>query len=269
MIIAEFCQNHMGDKVLLWEMVHAAKEAGVRFCKIQSFFADDLTLDWRKDYERVKSLELDWDTQAEFCDRVTKLDMLPMTSVYTTRYLPRLGECGFSYIKVGSPYATQDEMIKTYIAFGFKVIISTGGHAIKSIPRFSGLAGVLHCVSLYPSDPLKFNLARMLDIKHLWRNTAYGVSAHINPHDPNWMEPLKLASYLGASYTEVHFTLKPRTETKDGPVSLDVLQMEELCKFDALPAEEKLKQNPGFGMIHCEQDRDEVVLINRYKNRFA
>ena len=32
-IIAELCQNHMGDKKLLDEMVSAASEAGATYCK--------------------------------------------------------------------------------------------------------------------------------------------------------------------------------------------------------------------------------------------
>ena len=42
-IIAEICQNHMGDKKLLDEMVSAASDAGANYCKIQSLQSKDLT----------------------------------------------------------------------------------------------------------------------------------------------------------------------------------------------------------------------------------
>ena len=48
-IIAEFCQNHNGDFELLKEMIHAAKEAGATYGKIQAIFANDLT--FRKRFE--------------------------------------------------------------------------------------------------------------------------------------------------------------------------------------------------------------------------
>ena len=42
-IIAELCQNHNGDMSILKEMVHAAKESGADFAKIQSLLSSDLT----------------------------------------------------------------------------------------------------------------------------------------------------------------------------------------------------------------------------------
>ena len=41
MIIAEFSNNWIGDKELLWKMVRVASEQGAKFCKIQTFFADE------------------------------------------------------------------------------------------------------------------------------------------------------------------------------------------------------------------------------------
>ena len=43
MIIAEFCQNHNGNNLILEKMIKAAKNGGAKFAKIQSILADDLT----------------------------------------------------------------------------------------------------------------------------------------------------------------------------------------------------------------------------------
>ena len=41
-IIAEFCQNHLGDKNLLKEMIAVAAEAGATYAKVQIMRADEL-----------------------------------------------------------------------------------------------------------------------------------------------------------------------------------------------------------------------------------
>src|SRR6185436_7533779 len=108
------------------------------------------------------------------------------------------------------------ELIGFYKALGFKVIVSTGGHVLKNIPRIYPLDGVLHCVSQYPTPPMKANLSRMIEIKRYFPNTPIGFSSHIDPTDENWNVPLNLASYLGATYIECHFTTGSRSDTKDG-----------------------------------------------------
>ena len=42
-IIVEVCQNHNGDRTLLKEMIHAAKESGADIIKGQIIFSEDLT----------------------------------------------------------------------------------------------------------------------------------------------------------------------------------------------------------------------------------
>ncbi|MFC2028984.1 general stress protein, partial [Chloroflexota bacterium] len=42
-IIAEFCQNHNGDRNILKDMIWAAADAGAAYAKVQSMLADDLT----------------------------------------------------------------------------------------------------------------------------------------------------------------------------------------------------------------------------------
>ena len=41
-LIAELCQNHQGSFAILEEMVHAAKESGADYVKIQSMRSIDL-----------------------------------------------------------------------------------------------------------------------------------------------------------------------------------------------------------------------------------
>lgn len=268
MIIAEFCQNHQGNPEILKEMVEKASLAGATFAKIQSFFADDLTPEWSRDYKRLRDLELTWDVHYQFVTWCKEKNLIPMTSIYDAKYLPVLHKCGFQYIKIGSAQALDEELIKTCVATGFKVIISTGGHDLKKVPRFGPLAGVLHCVSQYPCSPFETNLARMLEVKSLWPRTAIGFSSHVDPTHDLWRHPLELALIMGATYLEVHFTILDREKTKDGPVSLDFKQLKQICDFDKLDLEDKLKANPMAGSVYCPQDPHELAIIEKYKSRW-
>jgi N,N'-diacetyllegionaminate synthase len=271
MIIAELSHNHKGDPLILKEMVEKAAAAGGTFCKIQSFFAEDLDTSnprWAMDYDRVKCSELNWDLQATFVEWCKEKGMIPMTTIYDAKYLPMLSKAGFGWIKIGSPQVMDQNLVKTCIATGFKVIISTGGHDLRDIPKFGPISGVLHCQSEYPTHPHKANLARMLEIKHLWPRTAIGYSSHIDPSHEDWHIPLKLASYLGASYIEVHFSILPRSETKDGPVSLTNWQLKQIADFDKLDHTEKLREYPWFGFFKAMQSGAEFELIKEYKTRW-
>src|SRR3990167_10581400 len=144
MIIAELRGNHDGNKNTLWAMIDAAAEAGANIIKIQTFFADDLNDSWRgKDYERIKRLEINWEEHKAFVDFCRARDVIPMTSVYSTKHIQNLYECGFTHIKIGSAQSSNEELLKTYVATGFKVIMSTGGRLhLKELPRLGPIAGV-------------------------------------------------------------------------------------------------------------------------------
>lgn len=269
MIIAEICQNHQGKPELVKKHVLAAAKAGAWAVKIQSFFADDLAPEWReRDYDRLKGLELNWEQHRIFAQTCKNEGVIPMTSVYTHRYLQEIHEAGIKHIKIGSAQANDEMLLKAYLITGFKVFVSTGGHHLGSLPHIRPVEAIFHCVSRYPTPPYEANLGRMLEIKKWWPNTAYGFSSHIDPLDPDWEVPLKLALYMGASYLECHFTILDRKETKDGPVSLDTNQLKEICDFDRLPSNEKLLKNPGFGIFKMPDLQIEKDLIEKYKGRW-
>lgn len=270
MLISELCGNHNGNEELLREMVEQSAKAGAHFAKIQTFFAKDLSDSylWDADRPRLKKLELDWKQHALFVKYCNLYGITPMTSVYTAKYLPQLGELGFQYIKIGSAQCTEKEMIQTAIALGFKVIMSTGGHKLTDIPHFGPLTGVLHCVSKYPAKASEADLLRMLQIPKYWPNHAYGFSDHTDPKAPDWDKASKLAMFMGATYIERHFTVLARNETKDGPVSINFDQLKELCRYDRLSFEEKLAENPELGVLSCPKDHQEIEVIRHYKGRW-
>jgi sialic acid synthase SpsE len=267
-VISELCGNHLGDVKLLKDMVQASADSGAAFAKIQSFFADDLSPDWRHDYDRLKKLELNWDQHARFVEWCKEAKIIPMTSAYTYSYAPKLWEAGFRHIKIGSAQAWDADLIQTYVEMGFQVLISTGGRSLAAIPKIWPVMGWLHCVSAYPADYLKANLIRMLDIRKVFPSCPYGLSDHTDPTCMNWDVPSKVSMIMGGKYLEKHFTILKREETKDGPVSIDVSQLQELCRFAQLSLDKKLEEMPPAGVFVYPQLDDEIVRIAKYEGRW-
>ena len=267
MIIAEFSHNHGGDMALLKRMVDHASAAGAQFAKIQTHFAEDLQAEWRQDFERVSKYQLSWDSHRQFVVWCEEAKITPMTSVYSFRHAEELWKAGVRDIKIGSAQAMNEDLIIKYKVAGFRVYVSTGGHDVRDLPRRAPHCWV-HCNSVYPTSPYETNLARIYDLRRIFPSAQVGYSSHVDPTHKDWALPLKLASFLGASPIEVHFTLLPREETKDGKVSLDVAQLTELCQFEKLTWEEKQEHHEWFGTLVTTPKKEEAELIERYSRRF-
>lgn len=268
MIIAELCQNHNGDLNVLNEMIYKAKEAGAWACKIQSFFADDLAEGWTSDYDRLKKLELDFDKHQIFYNTCKKIDIVPMTSVYDFRYTKELNDIGFKHIKIGSAQAKDTALIMRLCVAGFDVYVSTGGQNAHTLKLPTSVKCVMHCISKYPSAWNEAGILRMLSLGRHNPNAAMGFSDHTDPDAFNWDLPVKTAIYIGAQYVEKHFTILPKSETKDGKVSITFAQLKELCDFDRLTKDEQMASTPMLGMFFCNKSQDEIELIERYRNRW-
>ena len=119
--IAEFCQNHKGDPVLLKEMTHQAAESGATYAKIQTIFADDLTFrtefeegsiingkvvtikrPYKPEYERLKKLEITYEEQSKFVSECKKCGIIPLTTCFTRGSIPKIAELGVDNIKIAS-----------------------------------------------------------------------------------------------------------------------------------------------------------------------
>ena len=264
MVIAEFCANHKGDRSILREMVNTARSCGAHFAKIQTFYATDLSAGWGETFSRVKQAELSVQDHVDFVRWCKDADIKPMTSVYSWKYAEMLRDAGFEYIKIGSAQALDVDLIRRYIMAGFKVIMSTGGWLLSEIPKINGLYGVLHCVSQYPTPFNKCNLSRMIKIRQKWGKLTehVGFSDHTDPVK-HGVAASCAAIALGATLIERHFTILDRSETKDGPVSIDKHQLKALCDYEKDPF-----SHSEFGHLLCYPDPEEANLIKRYTERW-
>ena len=91
------------------------------------------------------------------------------------------------------------------------------------------LEALLHCVSIYPTPLEKCNINKIRLLKKLFGKINVGWSDHSKFEDCGHAPAL--ASILaGGSYVERHFTILNKTKTKDGPVSINPTESNELIK---------------------------------------
>jgi sialic acid synthase SpsE len=278
-VIAELCQNHGGDIDTVKRMVDEAAACGAQFVKIQSFFADDLNPDWPNyyaEYERLADLQLSWSNHHRFVEHCYNSGIVPMTSVYTDKYLGHLKDIGFNYIKLGSAQAIDGwGLSHKYINAGFKVIGSTGGYDFVRANFHKEASAYLHCVSKYPHSAYESDISRMLSLKYfLHTYIGDGIDVGLSDHsDPRcaatWDMASKLAMSLGASYLERHFMLPGQENMKDSCVSVYPEQLKDLCDF-AIADEETRKEQvrDWFGLFYSPKTQSEKDLINTYTKRW-
>ena len=222
-VIAEAGANHNGDLKLAKQMCDAAKEAGCDCIKFQTFTAEEFCADpqqlftYRSQGHEVREpmidlfrrLEFTREQWAELMAHCDKIGILFLTTVQDPPDLKLMLELGLKGIKIGSDDFDHLVNLRLFAETGLPLIVSKGmatlGEVDKVVrflrPRASGLA-MLHCVSLYPTDPKLLNIRQVQTLQRLYPDIVWGFSDHSQG-------PLAstLAVTLGAKIIEKHFTL--------------------------------------------------------------
>lgn len=301
-LIAELCQNHCGDLSIVEEMIHAAKESGADYVKIQSMRSKDLNYRERfekgliegnntkckhrpfnHEYQRLKNLDLTADDHFKFFDLCKKYKIKPMTTIFTRNRISLIKKMKLKYLKISSFDCSSHAMIKEIVSkVDSNLIVSTGGaydreiietaNILKSIKRNFIL---LHCISIYPTTP---NVASLLRIKFLKKLTSsVGFSDHSNP-DIYSYDLSALSKTLGATWIERHFTILKKNSTKDGVVSVNPSQLKKLRQaLDSKNSEilkyvkkkyKKSELNQILGSSDRELTDEEMLNRDYYQGRF-
>ena len=296
-LIVEVCQNHNGDLEILKDMVAQAAEAGAKYVKMQTIISDDLThrprFDTGKDengnecivrpyepeYERMKSLDLPEDAHEVFAETCRAHGVLPMTTLFSRGRLSLVRRAGMAAVKVASYDCASFPMLRELRdAFDF-LVVSTGATYDHEIARASAILkgrhfAFLHCVTSYPTAIDMLHLRRMLWLRQY--APLVGFSDH-SLIERDGITASKVALWFGADFIERHYTILDRSETKDGPVSIDPTQVKELVEFSKLPKAEQTRQvkklvpdiEPLLGAEQREMSKQELLNRDYYRGRFA
>lgn len=303
-IIVEICQNHNGDRSVLKEMIHAAKENGADIIKGQIIFSEDLTPRERFDEgheetngvrktikrpysaerERLASLDLAEDDYRFFVDEVNSVGAIPMMTVFSRNRVglaARLPWKGEKFVKIAS-YDCASMRLISDVANHFDIlIVSTGATFDDEIQKTAAMLkeknkkfALLHCVTSYPNTLAMANLNRINWLRQFAPHVGWSDHTLVAR---DGIKAAKVALMLGADYIERHFTILPADKTKDGPISITPTLLRELSDFAKLPKEEQkaivVKEIPEWEIMlgHQQREMTHTEMLNRdyYRGRFA
>lgn len=302
-LIAELCQNHFGDLSIVEEMIHAAKENGADFVKIQSMRVKDLHFrdrfekglheggtdkhrkrPFNQEYKRLKNLDITADDHFKFLELCKKYKIKPMTTVFTRNRVNLAKKMKMEYVKISSFDCSSHELIKDIVSrVKSKMIVSTGGaydreiiETAKILKSFKRKFTLLHCISIYPTIPEVASLLRIKFLKQL--NESVGFSDHSNP-DIYSYDLSALSTTLGATWIERHFTILKKDATKDGVVSVNPSQLKDLRQAINQPNKQilhyinkkykKSELSKILGSTNRELTNDEMLNRDYYQGRFV
>jgi len=244
-IIAEASTNHNGDLDRAKEMVRIAKDVGADCIKFQTFTPEEC-LTPGKDFtytsqgQKVTESEIEmferlafdrgqWEDLMAFC---REHGVLFLTTVQDSVDLRMMLELGLPGIKKGSDDFDHMPGLVEAAQTGLPLIISKGmadlgevDKVVRTLMTHTDKLAVLHCVSLYPTDPALLNLRQIPTLAALYPDVVWGFSDHSQGTLAS-----TLAVTLGAKIIEKHFTLDHDLPGPDHWFSMDPSEMRQLVQ---------------------------------------
>jgi len=237
-IVAELSANHNQDFERAVRLVYAAKESGADAVKLQTYTADTLTIDCRKDNFRVGTGTLwegqylydlysqaytPWEWHPNLKRVADELGLDFFSTPFDRTAVEFLEALDVPAHKIASFEIVDLSLIREVAMTGKPVIMSTGMaslseideavRTVRSVER-SDLA-LLVCTSAYPAPPEEMNLRT---IGHL--SEAMSVPVGLSDHTLGTAVPIAAVA-LGACIIEKHFTLSRSVPGPDSAFSLE------------------------------------------------
>jgi pseudaminic acid synthase len=223
-IIAELSANHNGSINTAIETVKAAKRAGADCIKLQTFTADTITLDSKKEdfkitqgtlwdgqylHDLYKTTYLPWEWHEELMQVAKKEGLICFSSPFDPTSVEFLESLNVPAYKVASFEITDIPLIELIASKGKPVIISTGiaGQedielALDACKRMGNDdIALLKCTSSYPAPINEANMCMVKDLAE-----RYDVISGLSDHTMGNTVPI-VATAMGAKIIEKHFIL--------------------------------------------------------------
>ena len=224
LIIAELSANHNGDLSVAKETIRAAKKAGADAIKLQTYTADTMTIDVKKDlflinhgtawdnqylYDLYKQAYTPWEWHEELFKTAEEEGLLCFSSPFDISAVDFLEQFNPPYYKIAS-FEIQDIPLIKYVASkGRPIIMSTGIATKEDIElavetcRNEGNNDItlLKCTSAYPAPIEDANLLTIPDLAK-----TFDVEVGFSDHTLGIEAPIVAVS-LGAKVIEKHFIL--------------------------------------------------------------
>ena len=281
-IIAELSANHNGKLQNALDSIKAAKEIGANAIKLQTYTADTLTLNSRKEdfmvsggtlwdgkslYELYQEAYTPWEWHKDLFDYARKIGIDIFSTPFDKSAVDFLETLNPSAYKIASFEITDYELIRYTASKAKPIIISTGIASIDEIQDAVDICKsegnqdivLLKCTSAYPAP---FEDANLKTIPNLAQ--TFGVIAGFSDHTIGSIAPV-VAVTLGAKVIEKHFILDKSIGGADADFSMDkqefadmvkaIRDTEKLLGFVTYSMDEKKRKNRRFARsLYISQD---------------
>ena len=242
-IIAEAGVNHNGDINLAYQLVDAAKAAGVDCIKFQTFKSENLVSHTaqKAEYQKaatgdssqqdmLKQLELSFGefvSLKEYCDRK---GICFLSTPFDFESIEFLNSIEMPFWKIPSGEVTNYPYLVALAKTGKPVVMSTGMCEIQEVEdaiavlRENGTSEItlLHCNTEYPTPYEDVNLRAMKTLRD-----AFGVEVGYSDHTKGIEVPIAAVA-MGAAVIEKHFTLDRNMEGPDHKASLEPQELKQM-----------------------------------------
>ena len=248
-IIAEMSANHCGDVNLAKKIITAAKDAGADAVKIQTYTADTITIDCKRDeflikgglwngrylYELYQKASTPWEWQPILKKYADEIGIPLFSTPFDKTAVDFLEKMNVPMYKIASFEAFDYPLVRYAAKCGKPMIISTG---ISTLEEMQGAIDackqvgnnditLLKCTSAYPAKVEDMNLATIRDM--IDRFGPQGVKIGLSDHSMSIVPPVTAVA-LGARVIEKHFTLDRALGGEDSGFSLNVDEFAAMVK---------------------------------------
>lgn len=268
-IIAEACDNHMGNLDVAKEMALQAKLAGTDCIKFQHHLPDEEMLPNVPmsnnfdiplyEFLKLHALKLeDHIALKKYCDEI---GITYLCTPFSYKAACELERAGIAYaFKIGSGEMTDIPSLKRIAQFGKPMIISSGMCTLEELDRtYNTLKGLgvplafTNCLSEYPPVYADVNLRVLKQMMDRYPDVVIGHS----DHTPDLYTSYAAVAF-GACIIEKHVILNKMTPGPDQTVSIDFMELHNLvdgCQkvYKSLGNERKFSpKKKRFGSGHLE-----------------
>ena len=240
LVVAEIGINHEGSLTTAFEMVDAARRAGVEVVKHQTHVVEDEMSGAAKKvvpgnatvsiYEIMQRCALSEDDERKLKDYVESKGMIFISTPFSRAAADRLQKMNVPAYKIGSGECNNYPLLKHIASFGQPMILSTGMNTIDSVGKAVAILesarvpyALLHTTNLYPTPPHLVRLGAMVELGRAFPQAVIGLSDHTTDN-----VACLGAVALGASILERHFTDRMDRPGPDIVCSMDEQRCREL-----------------------------------------
>ena len=236
-IIAELSANHNGSLNTALETIRAAKRAGADCIKLQTYTAETITIDSRKDdflikgtiwegrnlHELYQEAYTPWEWHQALFEEAKNQGLICFSSPFDTTAVDFLESLNVPAYKIASFEITDIPLIEYVASKGKPIILSTGIAEIEDIELAIDACkrmgnddiALLKCTSSYPAPIEEANMIMVQDLA-----TRFGVISGLSDHTMGATVPV-VATCFGAKIIEKHFILDREIGGPDASFSMN------------------------------------------------